>query len=304
MKDFKPFKPLVWCNGALSDAQSSTEALWDRGLWYGDGFFTTMLCYQGRLLNFSQHVQRVEDSLQRLQMWPLAALTTRSAIESWLHKQLAPALTQAQELNFCVIKLIVTRGVAGGGYAPAEQSQPNAYVYLLAAPAEYRSLDVDNLDVPKLAELNVMTCRTPAACHSMLAGLKHLNRLDNVLARQEVVQHGMDEGIMFDDQGRCIGATQGNLVMIKQDVFVTPDLQHAGIIGTALKRLQSLDLARLWQIRDIKVEELYQADALFICNAVRGVQVVTRFDTHTFSRQDVTPIHRAWWAAVRDDINE
>lgn len=278
-------KHQAWLNG-----EPTNQALaYDRGLAYGDGFFTTILCYQQQPLNWSAHWQRIQASLQRLRLGEVN--------KTQLVNELRTALTQSAADNFCVLKLIVTRGLGGRGYTPPESAMLHRLIYIGPAPL---SLEKG----VSLNKISAMVCQTAASINSSLAGLKHLNRLENVLARDEVVANGYDEGLMFNELGHLIGGTQSNVVLIRQtakgDQALTPKLTLGGVQGTCLSALRNLKLDLKWQEKTMTLKDLTETDALFVCNAVRGVQAVKKLrisdqQTIAFAVEPIEPIHQAWW---------
>ena len=249
----------------------------DRGLHYGDGFFTSILAYQGRLLNWSAHWHRLTQSAKRLAFPALE--------EAEILTDIQPALAAMQQ-DFAVIKLMLTRGL-GAGYAPPKAPQIQRWVFLSQAPG---------LAIEFMPKIHVIRCQTPVSENAKLAGIKHLNRLDNVLARAEVETAQADEGLMLNQHQHVICGTQGNLVILREGKLCTPTLECAGVEGTCLRTLQSLSLGLEWQVCDLTWQDVVNAQAAFICNAVRGVQVIERLESHLFDGQLIQPIHQAWWS--------
>ena len=120
--------------------------------------------------------------------------------------------------------------------------------------------------------LRVHWCKTPIAQQPVLAGMKHLNRLENVLARRECADAGFAEGLMCDGDGHVICATAGNVFIYRNGLWHTPDLSRCGIAGIARENL----LAMLEDVRiaPITRDQVESADAVFLCNAVRGIMDV------------------------------
>ena len=161
-----------------------------------------------------------------------------------------------------VLKIIVTRGV-GRGYRPQANLPPTRIVALYAAPENIKR------------EIVVRWCDTPLARNARLAGMKHLNRLEQVLAQAELGVAD-DEGLMLDTEGEVVSATSGNVFIVRDGALVTPDLRFCGVLGVmrrqVLRAAASLGVA-------ISEEPLWPHDfdlatEVFITNAVRGVQSV------------------------------
>jgi len=224
----------------------------DRGLAYGDGLFETLLADQGELVWWGRHWQRLSAGALRLGL----ALPDGRVIES-------AALELAQRQR-AVIKVILTRGESGRGYAPVS-APGTTIVSLHPAPAIQ--------DAP----IALRWCRTQIARQPALAGLKHLNRLENVLARSECTDTEFADGLMCDGQGDVICATSANLFVYRDGRWVTPDLSHCGIDGVARQWL--LGSCPDAVVGRISRDDVAGADAVFLCNSVRGMMEVNRIET-------------------------
>lgn len=270
--------PRCWVNGEEDDRIS----IFDRGLSYGDGFFTTMLVQAGQLMNWSSHLHRIEESARRL---GLAALSAEQCLQE-LSATFA-CLSQEQRQQALVVKIILTRGAGGRGYQPPKMAQNTLIIQWSVAPSKDTSA------------LQLHLCQTPAASNSALAGMKHLNRLDNVLARQELMRNDWSEGVMCTDNGEVVSATQANLYLISAQKVITPRLNVSGVAGTVRNALPELLASHgwKWQEKALRLNDLLSAEELFLSNAVRGIMPVSAF---VASRDDVKPYATekgAWLAA-------
>ena len=295
----KMIKHQAWLNGQPCDQ----SLCFDRGLFYGDGFFTTILCHNQQLLNWSAHWQRLQTSAARLAMPALDQSRVLGLLE--------PALAAMPSNAFAVLKLVVTRAASGQGYTPAydlTEADLRFLTYLLAPPAGLLIPIESTLNQQALSGLTAIVCQTPVSVNPSLAGIKHLNRLDNVLARREVALAQADEGVMLDSRQQVVCATQGNLVALYQDqgLALTPKLDQAGVAGTCLAQLQRLELELAnkplrWQEQNLNLDTLLKADAVFVCNAVRGVQALARLEQVEYDTRLVQPINQAWWSWLLSD---
>ncbi|MDG4813070.1 aminodeoxychorismate lyase [Hydrogenovibrio sp. 3SP14C1] len=278
----------------------STDKL-DRGLLYGDGFFTTILLVDGQLANWNQHWARLKDSAERLKF---------------------PALNQANLMNdlisiiksrpaepFEILKILITRGKGGIGYQPAEKSVPSIYIQRLPFPqdASRKSLKIDQ--AWPFFELKMTLSETVCSQQPQLAGLKHLNRLENVLARQALMNTGFDEAVMLTQNGEIISATQSNLVLIEGNQLISPLLDQSGVQGTCLSSLPQALAEEGWTIesRHLSLADLATAEEIFCCNSVRGVMPVKQFQHKDFETEKGTKIAQAWlkWQAAHlTDVKE
>ena len=227
----------------------------DRGLQYGHGMFETCRIVDGRVPLWTYHRARLDQTAQRLNI-PLL---------------LDPIDAEVAELGATqrsgIIKVLVTAG-AGRGY----RSDGNAARRVLAVyPLSDTAADGRN-------GATVRMCRTRLATQPALAGLKHLNRLEQVLARAEWNDPGVAEGLMCDLDGRLIEGIATNLFLVQGGRIVTPDLRRCGVAGVMRRVLieERLGIDAPIEIRDVDPNELDAADECFLTNAVVGIRPVAR----------------------------
>jgi 4-amino-4-deoxychorismate lyase len=233
--------------GSAVDALSAD----DRGLNYGDGLFETILIHAGAPVWWDEHWQRLCRGAQRLGIAPPAPAVICAEVEA-----LAAGHARA------VLKLVLTRGAGGRGYAPSAQAEPTCILSVHPAPA------------PVTTPIQVRWCALPLAIQPALAGIKHLNRLEQVLARSEWQDPGIAEGLMCDTAGRVVCATAANLFVFIDGVWRTPSIERCGVAG----------IARDWLLANVPgievtvlgPETVESAQAVFLCNAVRGILPVGR----------------------------
>jgi 4-amino-4-deoxychorismate lyase len=229
-------------------AEERVPAL-DRGLQYGDGLFETLRLRDGVPLLWDRHWARLQRGLAAL------------AIGGLREEDCLADLQRAAGPGSALAKLIVTRGSGPRGYAPPAGARPTRI-----CAAEPESLR------PAPGPLRFGLCRTRVAA-SPAPGCKHLNRLENVLARAEWAE-GWDEGLMRDGAGRVVCGTQSNLILIDGDAMLTPALDRCGIRGTRrdwlLDRLRSEGVA----VREalLPLGQLRAAGAWFFCNTRIGLR--------------------------------
>lgn len=284
-------------NGSLIDSVSVR----DRGLQYGDGFFTTMLVTGDQLLNWSGHWRRVQQAGSRLK-FPVID-------EQALFTQVKQAIavfnyTKSTIESNKVVKLIFTRGVGGIGYQIPEMPQISTILQVTLAPIKIEREAETHLPIfaqPQVIELGL--CETLCGIQPQLAGLKHLNRLENVLARSEIAGKGLPEGLMLNAYQHVIGGTQSNLFLIKGHSLITPQLTDSGVEGTTRYQLSQLadSLGLVWQESTLLITDLMQADELFLANAVRGVMPVNLFNKRAYTTIKTLEIHQAWSNWQRDN---
>lgn len=252
----------------------------DRGLHYGDGLFETCAVRDGAVQLWETHLARLYRGCERLGI----PCPGREALA-------AEAQRVCAGFEHCVLKIIVTRGVGGRGYRAPQPAEPTRIVARYPWPSYPASFQHEGV----VARL----CRTRLGINPDLAGLKHLNRLEQVLARSEWQDPDIAEGVMLDAAGYAICGTMSNLFVIKDGVLHTPELSTCGVAG--IMRAQVLELAHELGIgvdlRAMTPVELEQADGLFFSNCLIGLWPVRRFQERTyelgpFMRHLTSALHR------------
>jgi 4-amino-4-deoxychorismate lyase len=245
--------------GAWLDGVPTTDP-WtqDRGLHYGDGLFETMVCRQGRIRFAALHAARLADGCQRLGI----RLDAGAAIAS-------AATTVGAEA--ALLKLIVTRGIATArGYAPSGAEQPRQLLLRYPLPPE------EPADAPTpVVHLTARLGENP-----LLAGLKHLNRLELVMARAEMRYLTAVEGLLASSGGQLACGTMTNIFLVQAGVVKTPRVDRCGIAGVlravVLREARQLGITALET--DLDPADVARADEAFLTNVRLGVRAVTAVD--------------------------
>jgi 4-amino-4-deoxychorismate lyase len=239
----------------VNGSESAGVAADDRGLQYGDGLFETMAAADGRIRHLDLHMARLEEGCRRLQMpMPSAGL---------LEEECARAL---EGLGAGTVKLIVTRGPGPRGYRP---------------PAEPAVTRIVTSSAPKprgdqLPPLTVRMCTTRLGLNPSLAGLKHLNRLEQVMACAEWDEPEIGEGLMLSNDGRLISATAANVFVVAEGRLITPDIRDCGVAGVMrhVVLAAAADLGLQVSIEDVRPDILDSCDEVFVTNAVVCIRPV------------------------------
>ena len=240
----------ILINGQATDHISAR----DRGLHYGDGLFETLAVIDGRCPLWDRHMQRLQNGCQRLQL-PIPDLAMLQAEA----KSLIENKTRA------VLKLIISRGEGGRGYRYPQPTQTTRIIMQHPWP-DYPAQNWQE-------GVQVRFCNTTLARQPQLAGLKHLNRLEQVLARNEWQDTEIAEGLMQDENGNVIEGMISNVFMVQNDILFTPDLSHCGVAG--IMRDIILELADTEgitiSITNISWQQLLKADEIFLSNSLIGL---------------------------------
>jgi len=235
----------------------------DRGLAYGDGLFETIRLSQGKALFLDEHLERLSIGCKTLQLHP-----DFGQIKLWLQQTLASAPPNA------ILKLILTRGSGGRGYRIGAEVAPRCLISVHPLP--------ENLDEPAKG-IKAFVCKQRLAWQPTLAGLKHLNRLEQVLASAEFPDNSYSEGLMLDYSDNVIEGTRTNLFLGVKGKLLTPDLQGSGINGVMRRKLLE-HFSGQTTITTIPLEHLVQADEIFLVNSVVGIWPVTHLTFGTEER--------------------
>lgn len=238
-----------WVDGQPAD----TLPLKDRGLAYGDGLFETIAVKARQPVLLDRHLQRLDEGCRRL------ALTVDQALIR--HELLA----YAAALGDGVLKLILTRGDSLRGYG-INPGAPARRILQGSPPATYP-------EAHGSSGVRLFPCASRLSEQPLLAGLKHLNRLEQVLARAEWQDADHAEGLMLDMSGRVIEGVFSNLFLVRDGQLLTADLSRCGVAGVMraelLSRAEALGIVTT--VADISLAQLQQADEVFVCNSVYGI---------------------------------
>lgn len=224
----------------------------DRGLAYGDGVFETILIHRGQPVWWDAHMARLALGCARLGLVGPDAAFVRTQAE---------ALIDGRPRG--VLKIVLTRGIGERGYAPPAGVPPTLAMGLADAPP-----------APPAEGLRLRWCDTSLAIQPRLAGIKHLNRLEQVLARAEWSAappgtSSIHEGLMCDTAGRVVCATSTNLFVLRDGRWLTPPVTECGIAGIC--RGWILDRIRGAGEATLSRADVESADVAILCNAVRGI---------------------------------
>jgi 4-amino-4-deoxychorismate lyase len=248
----------VLVNGLAADTVSAL----DRGLAYGDGLFESILFVAARAPLWSRHMERLRQGCERLRLPPPdPALLWREA------------QTVTAGMSAAVLRITVTRGIGERGYAPPARAQPTRVLAAFAPP----------LLAPDTREQGVAMrlCDLRLAEQPALAGLKHLNRLEQVLARAEWDDPAIAEGVLRDTRGRIVSATMANLFAVIDGKLHTPALDRCGVAGVA--RDEVLAVLPQTRVGELTLDALVSASEVFLSSSVRGIVPVHTFEGRQFA---------------------
>ncbi len=272
---------LYLVNGSFNQAISP----FDRGFAYGDGVFRTIKMIGGLPEQWPQHYQKLVADCAAINIVCPSAELLMSDLS-----QLFSADASAEK-KLAVAKIIITRGEGNRGYTPPAITAPVRVVLKSEMP---------DYPASRFSEgVNLTVCETRMAAQPKLAGIKHLNRLENVLARMEWHNthnsNDIAEGIMLDMQGNVIECTAANIFARFGDTLITPDLKQCGIAGITRQRIIELapTLSLKISVETLALEKLYQADEVLICSSLYGAWQVNQIQQEHIKAGDLSANIRA-----------
>ncbi len=251
----------TWVNGEPCDTISAA----DRGLSYGDGLFTTILVAKGHCCLIDKHLKRLQDGIKLL---GIAQIDFALLIEQ--------LTARARALDNGVIKVVVTRGEGQRGYSSKGCVSPTVIMTASALPKHYQQL--------RQAGISVGVSTIPLGLNPVTAGLKHLNRLEQVLVRQQIDQEGWDDAIVLDCQGFIVESNLANIFWVKEKQLYTPSLELAGVAGVmrdfVIEKAKGLGIAV--NIDRYRLGSITDADEIFITNSLMQLVPVVKIEERNY----------------------
>lgn len=266
----------AWFNGELiasplesTSAASNVNFLLDRSNSFGDGVFETMLVSNGKIQLLALHLQRLSVGLARLCIeCPI------EHIQADINKALANCSNESTDH---VLKLVVSRGSSIFGYGGKDLPVNRLTLLKPYTPS-------------KSTSFQLMVCHTRLGLQPAFAGIKHCNRLEQVLAKKEVELAGCDDGVMLNQSGDVVETTSANIFILEAEQLVTPPIIDCGVAGVVREHIvQQSDIAVVEE--SISLERLLKSDGVMLTNSVQGLTLVhkcKRLDgaVHSWSQSD------------------
>ncbi len=271
-------KPLH--NNLINGIASDYLTINDRAIHYGDGLFETIMCRADKLYYWPLHFLRLQTSAKKLKISCPPEQLLLDDIKKLLDEN------RAQTEFASTIKIIISRGTGERGYKFPEKPGVSRLLLLSMLAVDYSSLLSKKLLSGKL-----FLCEQQVSINKNLAGIKHLNRLENVLARNEW-QGDYIDGLMLNANQHVIEGTMSNLFAIKDKQLFTPDLTVSGVSGIMrdvimqIAHKNNIDVI----VKNLDLDALFKMDELFISNSLIGMKSVTGLGEVTYNKPDVSNI--------------
>ncbi len=257
----------LFVNGEVRD----TLPVSDRGLAYGDGLFETIAVRKGGAEFWRRHMARLREGCARLRLGEPDFGELNRETELLINGQ-----RTTQDVDQGIVKIIITRGSGGRGYRALQEPTPTRNTAFHPWP--------EIPDSHALEGIKARRCDLRLGQQPALAGIKHLNRLENVLARAEWDDPDIAEGLLCDQAGNVIEGTMSNFFVEREGTLLTPDLSRCGVAGiiraVVMEEARSQGIA-LEEI-NICYEDVTTADGLFLTNSVIGIWPIRELDGREF----------------------
>lgn len=253
----------------------------DRGLQYGDGLFETIAFRNGQAEFLQTHLNRLYSGCKRLKI-------TTSQLDVMLEKELEQVCSET--IENAVIKIIITRGQGGRGYRTQTDIHPTRII---------STHDLPEHPLSNHSGICARLCEQSVAESASLAGIKHLNRLEQVLARAEWSDDKLAEGLMFDLQQYLIEGTMSNVFIVKEGNLLTPSLTMSGVAGIMRQQVINIALQENIDIKETQISkhDLLHADEVFITNSLIDIWPIIEIEN--FSTYE----YGAVTALLQDRVN-
>ncbi|HAI97836.1 MAG: aminodeoxychorismate lyase [Cycloclasticus sp.] len=260
-------------NGEIGHSINSS----DRGFQYGDGLFETILVEANAVCYLTEHLQRLKRGCRVLGFPPID--------DQLIEREINQIVANNQN---GVIKILLSRGIGERGFQPPKDPEITRVVSFAPTDAGVSK---------SLRCVDLFLCHTRLSRQPLLAGIKHLNQLERILARQELANFESAEGLMLDVDDNVIEGTMSNLFIAVNDVLMTPLLDNAGVEGVIRQRLIEQAAKEGIECREVELtlEELQSADEIFMTNSLMPVRSVKQFKVNgqVFRKMNN---HYAGWA--------
>lgn len=253
----------------VNGVQQNHIDIQNRGLAYGDGVFTTAKIDQGIIHYLSAHIDRLISGCKKLGINPPKA--------SDLEQDLT---TVALNYPLAVLKIIITASSGGRGYARSNSNTADIIIMIHDFPQHYGELSK--------VGLTLGISKQQLGINPMLSGLKHLNRLEQVLIRQELSLENYDDLLVTNINNEVVEATSANVFFITNETLYTPSIYNSGVNG--IMRQAILKEFPSTIVDNFTINDFANAQSIFTCNCISGVLPVSTFNGKSLSIKEANTI--------------
>ena len=237
----------------------------DRAVHYGDGLFETIAIQNRKILCIDEHLNRLEKGCEKIKIPPPDKKNIKNEISSLINSD-----------DRAIAKIIISRGQGGRGYKIPDNIKPTRIISLFPWP--------DYPDQFSTSGIKTKICDYRYSNNKSLAGIKHLNRIEQILARSEWNDKEIAEGIVMNSENYIIEGTMSNIFCIVGNTLYTPDLSLCGIEGIVREKIikSSEKFGFEVLIKKITLDFLLNAEEIFLCNSIIGIWPVKSIDEKLF----------------------
>lgn len=251
---------------SINGRQDLDISVTDRALNYGDGLFTTAKISQGKIELLAEHIQRLEQGC--------AQIFIEGVNFAWLQEHI---IEVAKAFPLAVLKVVISAGAGGRGYSRTGVAHPNVIVSVHPYPTHYQHL--------QKVGINLGVANTMLGINPQLAGLKHLNRLEQVLVRKELDGRAEDDLLVLNIHQHIVETSSANIFYQVNNKWFTPDLKISGVNGIIRQRILKAQPDVV--LSKDNVSALADVSAMFVCNCVFGITPVRCFNNTELDMQAV-----------------
>jgi branched-chain amino acid aminotransferase len=255
----------IFIDGKYLNERDAKISVFDHGLLYGDGVFEGIRAYNGRVFKLKEHIDRLFYSAKAilLEIPMTRAEMMKATVET----------IRVNKLRDCYVRLVVTRGVGNLGLNPRSCKTPTVFIIagkIQVYPAELYARGMEIVTVPTVRNL-----------HSALnPAIKSLNYLNNILAKIEANNAGVEEAVMLNAEGFVAECTADNLFIIKNGELFTPSLSAGALYG--ITRGTVMELATQLGVSvsepNLTRYDLFNADECFLTGTGAEIMPVIKID--------------------------
>lgn len=286
-----PFAPRpglkIFLDGQIVPVEQARISVFDHGLLYGDGVFEGIRSYGGRVFRLDAHLRRLEHSARAIRLeLPLTSAELTTAVYDTL---------KANNVIDGYIRLVVTRGVGYLGLSPVRTGRPS--VFIIADQIELYPKDLYDKGMDIISSSVVRNHP-----NAVSPRIKSLNYLNNILAKIEALDAGVQEAIMYNHLGNVAECTGDNIFLVREGGLQTPPLDAGILEGITRDAVIELVRKRGLPLREMSLtrHDLYIADECFLTGSAAEVIPVTRIDGRPIGTGQPGPITRQLMADFRE----
>jgi len=255
----------IFIDGKFCSERDAKVSVFDHGLLYGDGVFEGIRAYNGRVFKLKEHIERLYASAKAILLdIPLSQTEMLKATVETI---------RANKLRDCYVRLIVTRGVGSLGLNPRGCKKPSIIIIagkIQVYPPELYARGMDIVTVPTVRNLH--SAVNPA--------IKSLNYLNNILAKIEANNAGVEEAVMLNAEGFVAECTADNLFIIKRGALLTPPLSAGALYGVTRGTVMELAEQTGMKVAETNLTryDLFNADECFLTGTAVEIMPVIKID--------------------------